>query len=137
MMESQVITENKEAARVGEEDVNIAVYLEFKYMEYLKAELSNMGIDARMIARVEEEAKVREESVVELESHYEYPNRQGRVHTPLPGPAIITEKGVEQGQVIGLYFSGGINGRRAGNIDMNWSGVGRVEKTVKALSIRF
>jgi hypothetical protein len=42
-----------------------------------------------------------------LESQYEYLNHHGRVQTPLLGPATITEKGVEQGQVIGVSFSEG------------------------------
>jgi hypothetical protein len=77
-----------------------------------------------------EDTEVMEESVVGLESKYVYLNHHGRVHTPLPGPAIITEKGVEQGQVIGLYFTGGRIDRRAGSIDLDWSGVGGVEKTI-------
>ena len=67
--------------------------------------------------------------MVGLESHNMYLNHHGRVHTPLPGPAIITEKGVEQGQVIGLYFTGGINDRQVRNIGLDWSGVGGVQKT--------
>ena len=51
MMEPQVITNNKEAVRVGEEDVNIDVYLEFKYMDWLKSELSYKGIDNMTIAK--------------------------------------------------------------------------------------
>jgi hypothetical protein len=47
-----------------------------------------------------DEAGVVEESVVGLESHNEYLNHHGREHTTLPRPATITEKGVEQGQVI-------------------------------------
>ena len=42
-----------------------------------------------------------EESVVGLESQNEYLNHHGREHTPLPGPATITEKGVEQDQIVG------------------------------------
>ena len=41
MMEPQGITITKEAGRVGEEDININIYLEFKYMEWLKAEMSH------------------------------------------------------------------------------------------------
>jgi hypothetical protein len=37
---------------------------------------------------------------------------------------------VEQGQVIGLYFTEGRNDRQAGNNDLDWSGVGGVEKTI-------
>ena len=58
MVEPQAVTNNREAVGVGEEDINIDVYLEFKVMEWLKAELSNMRIDARTIARVEDDAKV-------------------------------------------------------------------------------
>ena len=47
-----------------------------------------------------------EESVVGLKSHIEYLHHYGRVHKPLPGPVTITEKGVEQGQVIGLHLTG-------------------------------
>jgi hypothetical protein len=109
-------------------DMNTNIYLELDSMEWLEAELRHLMIDAKTIAKVMEEAEVMEESVVGLESKYVYLNHHGRVHSPLPGPAIITKKGVEMGQVIGLYFTGG-NNRRAGNVDLDWSGVGGVKKT--------
>ena len=46
-------------------------------------------------------------SVVGSESQFEYLHHHGRVHTLLPGPVTITEKGVEQGQVIGVFFTEG------------------------------
>ena len=70
-------------------------------MDWLKAELEEMGIETEMIVRVGEEANVMEESVVELESRYEDPNH-GRMYTPLLVPSTITKKGVELGLVIGL-----------------------------------
>jgi hypothetical protein len=51
-----------------------------------------------------------------------YLNHHGSVHTLLPGLATITEKGVEQGQVIGLYFTEGRNDRRTSNIDLDVRG---------------
>ena len=153
---------------------------------WLEAELRQLRVDAKMIAQVMEEAEVMEESVVGLESQYEYLNHHGRVHTPLlgpatitekgveqgqvigvsytegndcdeaevmeesmvglesqneylnhhgrehtllPGPATITEKGVEQGQVIGLFFTEGSD-TRTGNIELDWSRVGGVERTI-------
>ena len=41
--------------------------------------------------------------MVTLVSRYEDPAHHGGVHTPLLGPATITEKGVEQGLVVGLH----------------------------------
>ena len=37
----------------------------------------------------------REESVVEVERQPVYPHHHGRVHTLMPGPVTITEKGVD------------------------------------------
>ena len=130
MVEVQSVSRRMESMEMCKEDVINEVYLEYKYMEWLKSELRDIGIDVRNITSVEEDAKIMEESVVGLESQCVYLNHHGRVHTPLPGPAIITEKGVEQGQVIGLYCTGELNGRRAGNIELDWSGVGGMEKTV-------
>ena len=45
-------------------------------------------------------------SVVGVESSCEYPHHYGSGHTPLLSPAIITEKGVELGWVIGLSTTG-------------------------------
>ena len=45
-------------------------------------------------------------SVVGVESNCEYPPHYGGGHTPLLSPAIITEKGVELGWVIGLSTTG-------------------------------
>ena len=72
------------------------------YMEPKEGGMGVMEIEARTIVRVKEDAKVMEESVVGLESQREYLHHHGRVHTPVPGPATITKKGVEPGQVIGL-----------------------------------
>jgi hypothetical protein len=82
------------------------------YMETEEGGVEVMEIDARTIASVREEAEVMEESVVGLESQSEYPQHHGRVHTPLPGPATITENGVELGQVIGLHLTGEIDDGR-------------------------
>ena len=65
------------------------------------SELNDIRVDTKTIARVKDEVKVMEESVVGVERQPVYPHHHGRVHTPLPGPVTITEKGVEQGQVIG------------------------------------
>ena len=67
--------------------------------------------------------------MVGLESHKEYLNHHGREHTLLPGPATITEKGVEQGQVIGLFFTEGSD-TWTGNMELDWSRVGGVEMTI-------
>jgi hypothetical protein len=107
MMEVKEPTVIKETRKmVGEEmDMNINIYQEMEYTVWLEAELRLLRVDEKMIAKVMEGAEVMEESVVGLESQYEYVNHHGRVHTPLLGPATITEKGVEQGQVIGVSFT--------------------------------
>ena len=134
MMEYNVFTAVKETRRLGEDydeiDMNTNIYLELDYMEWLETELRHLKIDAKTIAKVLEEVEVMVESVVGLESKHVYLNHHGRVHTPLPGPAIITEKGVELGQVIGLYFTDGKNDRRTDSIELDWSGVGGVEKAI-------
>ena len=67
---------------VGEEmDMNINIYQEMEYTVWLEAELRLLRVDEKMIAKVMEGAEVMEESVVGLESQYEYLNHHGRVHT--------------------------------------------------------
>ena len=77
------------------------VYVEYNFIEWLLSESNDMRMEAKMIARVKDEVKVREESLEGVERQSVDPHHHGRVHTPLPGPVTITEKGVEQGQVIG------------------------------------
>ena len=45
-------------------------------------------------------------SVMGMVSHFEEPDHHGGAHTPLLGPATITEKGVGLGQVVGLQTTG-------------------------------
>ena len=76
MMEYKEPTVIKETRRmVGEVmDMNTNIYQEMDYMEWLEAGLRQLRVDAKMIAKVVEEAEVMEESVVGLESQYEYLN---------------------------------------------------------------
>ena len=45
-------------------------------------------------------------SVMGMVSHFDEPDHHGGAHTPLLGPATITEKGVGLGQVVGLQTTG-------------------------------
>ena len=103
-------------------DMNSNIYQEMNYIEWMEAELRQLMVDAKMIAKVMEGAEVIEESVVGLESQYEYLNHHDRVHTPLPGPATITEKGVEHSQVIGVSFTKGNDCDEAGSWRKVWWG---------------
>ena len=106
-------------------------------MEWLLSELNDIRVDTKTIARVKDEVKVMEESVVGVEKQPVYPHHHGRVHTPLPGPVTITEKGVEKGQVIGLYPTEGNNVWRNLNSVLDWSGVGGVYETAPRLEEEF
>ena len=123
-----VIKETRKMVR-EERGMNINIYQEMEYTVWLESELRLLRVEEKMIAKVMEGAEVMEESVVGLESQYGYLNHHGRVHTPLLGPATITEKGVEQGQVIGVSFTGG-NDTQADNLKLDWSRVGGVERNI-------
>ena len=65
-----------------------------------------------------------------------YPHHHGRVHTLLPGPVTITEKGVEQGQVIWVHLAEGNDTwqtfKNFKNV-LDWSEVGGVMGTAQEL----
>jgi hypothetical protein len=77
----------------------------------MEMEVQDIEIMINEMMETEDYAKVMEESVVWLESHMEYLHHHVRVHTPLPGPVTITEKGVELDCVIGLHITGGHDDR--------------------------
>ena len=116
-----------------EDFIETEVYVEYNFRDWLVSDLNDMRVDDRMIAMVKDDARIREESVVEAERQPVYPYHHGRVQTPLPGPVTITEKGVEQGQVIGVHpTKGNYAWRNLRNV-LDWSGVGGVMETAQEL----
>ena len=64
------------------------------YMEPEEGGVEVMKMNDSTVVSLGMDTEVMEESVVGLESHVEYLQHHGRVHTPLPGPATITKNGV-------------------------------------------
>ena len=100
MMDDRSVHYNMESVngqmggRCKDDFIETEVYMEFNFIDWLVVDLKDMGVEDRMIAMVRNEARIREESVVVVERQPVYPHHHGRVHTPLPGPVTIFEKGV-------------------------------------------
>ena len=67
------------------------------YMQPKEGGVEVMKMNDSTVVSIGIDTEVMEESVMGLESQSEYLHHHGRLHTPLPGPATIIEKGVELG----------------------------------------
>ena len=61
-----------------EDFIETEVYVEYNFRDWLVSDLNDMRVDDRIIAMVKDDARIREESVVDVEREPVYPHHPPR-----------------------------------------------------------